>query len=434
MHPSQPTPLPYLTTTPGLHGELKKRIADFYVEEVLPNGEVCRIEQLDKDPPQRVPIVIPENPNPRKFDQLHIWMEKFNTETTFAIRNLSRGTGCSIKRIGYAGLKDKRGITCQRISLWQPNVEKLKGFMVKGMALHHASWSAQRLDLGDLRGNKFTITIRNIPFTTEEIETRMETFRQQILHGVPNYYGEQRFGGFRNITHRVGKLLLQNKIEEGIMLYLTSPSEGEEDFARVAREHLAATHDFDAALREYPLNCHFERAMIAHLQTDPKDFLGAFRRLPPKTRYLFTHAYQSDLFNQVVAERLRRKLMYPIEGDILEGGIPTAPLVGSKTTRAKGLAGEIEASVLDKEHLSPSLFWHDDVPELSSFGTRKPMLLKIHDFQWNEIGDDEFNPGKQKVQVKFWLDKGVYATSALRELLKETTRENNEKEENVEEN
>jgi tRNA pseudouridine13 synthase len=411
-------PLPYLTSTPGLLGELKKRIADFCVEEILPNGEVCRIEQLDKDPPQRVPITIPENPNPRKFDQLHIWMEKFNTETTFAIRNLSRGTGGSIKRIGYAGLKDKRGITCQRISLWQPNVEKLKGFMVKGMALHHATWSAQRIDLGDLRGNRFTITIRNIALSPEEIQQRMETFHGQIMHGVPNYYGEQRFGGFRNITHRVGKLLLQNKIEEGIMLYLTSPSEGEEDFARAAREHLAATRDFDAALREYPLNCHFERAMIAHLQVDPKDFLGAFRRLPPKTRYLFTHAYQSDLFNQIIAERLRRKLMYPIEGDILEGNIPTGPLVGSKTIRAKGLAGEIESAVLEKEKLSPELFWHAEIPELSSFGARKPMLLRIHDFQWNEIGEDTFNPGKQKVVVKFWLDKGVYATSALRELLK----------------
>lgn len=424
----QANPLPYLTSTPGLEGELKKRIADFVVEEILPNGEVCRIEQLDKDPPARVPIVIPENTNPRKFDQLHLWMEKFNTETTFAIRNLSRGTGCSVKRIGYAGLKDKRGITCQRISLWQPNVEKLKGFMVKGMAIHHASWSAQRIDLGDLRGNRFTITIRNIPLDEKEIETRMQTFQHQILHGVPNYYGEQRFGGFRNITHRVGKLLLQNKLEEAIMLYLTAPSQGEEEFTKVAREHLAAAHDFDVALREYPLNCHFERAMIAHLQMNPKDFIGAFRRLPPKTRYLFTHAYQSDLFNQVIAERLRRKLMYPIEGDILEGGIPTAPLVGLKTTYAKGLAGEIEQSVLEKEHISIEWFKHPDLPELSSFGARKPMLLKIHDFQWGEMGYDAFNEGKYKLVVKFWLDKGAYATSALRELLKTPAKESEEAE------
>ncbi len=414
----QPTSLPYLTSTPGLQGELKKRITDFIVEEILQDGTICKVEQLNKDPPQRVPIAIPANENPKRYDQLHIWMEKFNLETTFAIRNLSRGTGCSIKRIGYAGLKDKRALTCQRISLWQPNLEKLKGFMVKGMALHHAAWSSQRIDLGDARGNQFTITIRNISLAEKEIEERMEIFRQQIMHGVPNYYGEQRFGGFRNITHRVGKLLLQGKIEEGIMLYLTSPSEGEEDFAKNAREHLAATHDFDAALREYPLNCHFERAMIAHLQMDPKDFLGAFRRLPPKTRYLFTHAYQSDLFNHVIAERIKRKLMYPIEGDILHEGVPTAPLVGLRTSYAKGLAGEIEQSVLEKERVSTEWFKHAEIPELSSFGARKPMLLKIHDFMWKEIEADEFNAEKNKVNVSFWLEKGAYATSALRELLK----------------
>src|SRR5436853_7930259 len=107
-------PLPYLTTAPPLKGELKQRISDFKVEEILPTGEVCKIEQLNEEIPKKIQMQVPENPNPVKFDQLHVYMEKFNLETTFAIRFISRGTGVSIKRIGYAGLKDKRGMTCQR--------------------------------------------------------------------------------------------------------------------------------------------------------------------------------------------------------------------------------------------------------------------------------------------------------------------------------
>ena len=227
-------------------------------------------------------------------------MEKFNVETTFAIRLLSRGTNASVKRIGYAGLKDKRGLTCQRISLWKPFVEKMKNFNVRGLSFHHASWSEKRVELGDLRGNRFRIVIRDIPLSLEETAQRLEEFRLLLGKGLPNYYGEQRFGGHRQITHVVGKLLLQNKIEEAVMAYLTKPTEGEEEEIATARKNLAATRDFGKALKEFPDKFHFEKAMLDHLNVKPHDFAGAFQKLPQKTRYLFTHAYQSYVFNLII--------------------------------------------------------------------------------------------------------------------------------------
>ena len=62
------------------------------VEEILEDGTVCELRQLNQNPPQKIALAIPDNPN-AKMDQLHVRMEKFNIETTFAIRTLSRGTG-----------------------------------------------------------------------------------------------------------------------------------------------------------------------------------------------------------------------------------------------------------------------------------------------------------------------------------------------------
>lgn len=410
--------LPYLTKTSPLGGELKRRIEDFIVEEILEDGTVCELEQLNQNPPQKIALAIPENPNPVKMDQLHVRMEKFNIETTFATRTLSRGTGGSVKRIGYAGLKDKRALTCQRISLWRPDIAKLSKFFVKGLALHHAQWSDKRIDLGMLRGNKFTIVIRNIEGNEEDIRKKIDDFRLSLAQGVPNYFGEQRFGGYREITHVVGKLLLQNRTEEAIMEYLCKESEGEQEDLREARKHLRETRDFAQALKTFPESAHFEVSMLNHLVTKPTDFAGAFQRLPQQTRYLFTHAYQSHVFNLIVSERVKRGLFYPMEGDVLENGIPTALLPGIRSTIAKGIPGEIEQDTLNAEKVSPAFFANPNMGELASWGARKPILLRVHDFKLNKIVPDAFYPEKMAASVSFWLEKGAYATVALRELLK----------------
>ena len=236
---------------------------------------------------------------------------------------------------------------------------------------------------------------------------------------MPNYYGEQRFGGYRDVTHVVGKLLLQGKIEEAVMTYLGKPSEGEEDAIAEARKNVLETKNFSRALVEFPDKLHFEVAMLNHLVKTPSDFAGAFQRLPKKTRFLFTHAYQSHVFNRIVAERVKKGLFYPMEGDILENGIPTALLPGSESKMAHGIPGEIEERILRDEKIDASLFKNTKMGELSSWGARKPIVLRANEFKLLEVTDDMFYEGKKCATVSFWLEKGAYATTLLRELIKE---------------
>jgi tRNA pseudouridine13 synthase len=412
----------FFTNSPALKGRVKQRYSDFMVEEVLMNGTVCKIQRFntpfEQRPPQQEMII----PTRTDEEYLLIEMEKINYDTATALALISRGLNVSKKRIGYAGLKDKRAITAQQLSIYLPDEELIKRFGIKGIELRNPKWSKDRTELGNLKGNDFTITIRDISNTEEEIRTILEEFIIESTKGVPNFFGNQRFGGKRMITHRVGKLLLAGKFQEAVMLYLTETYEEEKIELKNARINLAKSRDLKQALKEFPFDARTERAIINHLVRYPSDFAGAFGVLPKKMRYLFSHAVQSDIYNKILTKRMEKfgaKALEPIDGDILVEGIPAIILPGYESTFADGEAGEIEQKVMKEVGITFEEFKTAKMSELSSQGERKPLLLKPENFTIEKIFDDEFNEGKKAVTIKFFLSRGNYATTILRELLKE---------------
>jgi tRNA pseudouridine13 synthase len=412
----------FYTTSPALKGRVKQRYADFIVEEVLEDGEICRVERFNKnweERGERKPLIVPERKNE---EHLLLHLEKINTDTSAALAQIARGLNVSKKRIGYAGLKDKRAITCQRISLYMPNPTLVEKFGVKGIEIREAKWSTKRVELGDLKGNQFTITIRDIKENEEEIKKIVEEFASQAKKGVPNFFGTQRFGGKRQITHKVGKLLLQGNFEEAILSYLTDTYDEEKEELKNARINLAKTRDYKKALKEFPFEARSERAILNHLVNHPNDFAGAFQNLPTKIQYLFTHAYQSDLYNKILTERIKKygkKALERIDGDVLIEGEATIILPGFESVYANGEAGELEKKVLEEEGVKFSDFKTNKISELSSKGERKQIKLIPGEFKIEKICEDEFNPGKRALVISFFLGKGNYATTILRELMKE---------------
>jgi len=412
----------FFTTTKAIKAKVKQRYSDFIVEEVLKNGEKCSVERFHIPYEQRVQrgeMIIPQRKNE---EHLLLDMEKINYDTATAMALISRGLNVSKKRIGYAGLKDKRAITCQRISIYLPETDLIKRFGVKGVELRNPKWSDKRVELGDLNGNQFTITLRDIGENEEEIKNIINGFSKQAEKGVPNLFGNQRFGGKRMVTHKVGRLMLKGKFEEAVMLYLTETYEEEKEDIKNARINLAKTRDYKQALREFPFDARPERAIINHLIKFPNDYSGAFGVLPKKIRYLFSHAVQSDIFNKIIMERIKQfgeKALESIEGDVLIDGVPAVLLSGFESTYAEGKAGEIEKKIMQEENLSFEDFKTDKMSELSSKGDRKQIVLKPENFKIEKIFADEFNEGKKAVTMSFFLTKGNYATTILRELIKE---------------
>jgi tRNA pseudouridine13 synthase len=410
----------YLTGEDGVGGDLRVELDDFIVREVS------------------------DFKYGTSGDFLIVRLTKENWETHHLIRDLSRRLGVSEERIGIAGTKDKRAVTTQLMSIRGVSEEQLSHVDLPRVRLEPLGRANKDIGLGDLRGNDFEITVRNIALTHDECEARLKNIDAGIekAGGVPNFFGYQRFGIVRPITHLVGKKLLKGDVEGAAMDYIARSFPGESEDNRSVREHIMETRDFKEGIKLYPLNLRYERTMMHHLIERPGDYAGAFRSLSPKLLKLFIHAYQSYLFNKLLSRRLLDgfPLNEPLEGDVVcfmdaqgqpdtsklekvtKQNLPdikflikrnrayvTLPLIGRDSGLDAGRAGEEASKVLDEEGIKVEDFAVAAMPDLASAGLRREILLRAKPVMTSSDNTATF---------RFFLPRGCYATTVLREYMK----------------
>jgi tRNA pseudouridine13 synthase len=243
------------------------------------------------------------------------------------------------------------------------------------------------------------------------------------LGGAPNFFGHQRFGTKRPITHIVGRHIVNGRWEEAAMAFLAESSENENPETRQARQQLWRTGNFGEALQYFPPRLRYERIMLRHLARHPRDFVNAFRRLPAKLCELFVQAYQSYLFNRVLSRRMKLgiPINLPQKGDftlkIDEKDVVALQLVGFKHSFSSAVQGEIEKEILEEEKATPQQFRIALIPRISAHGGLRTALSPIEDLTF-ETKTDSTNPSKRVMNISFTLGKGSYATVVLREIMK----------------
>ena len=411
----------YATTTPGIRGRIKSEPEDFVVEEV-------------SSPPPRV--------DGGKYTIATIRAR--NWETNRLVREMSRRLAVSRKRISFAGTKDKRAVTTQLFCFEVPE-ERVRSLRLSDLEILATLPADRRLELGDLMGNRFRIVIRDLAATQEDARTILAATAAQIegLGGFPNFFGLQRFGSIRPITHVVGRHIVRGEFKEAVDAYVANPIEGEDAEAFDARQELAASGDYGEALKAMPDVMSFEKAILNYLVRRPGDYVGALKELPFNLLMMFVHGYQSFLFNRILSERMRRELPLnePLEGDIVlplgKDGLPdrdralavesanlekmgrqvrdrkafvSGALFGSDGLLAAGRMREIEQAVIASEGLRPEDFVIPRMPRLSSRGTRRELVAAVRELRWSVEGT--------AATLAFELDRGCYATSLLREIMK----------------
>ena len=371
-----------------------------------------------------------------------------NWETNILIRELSNLLHISRQRIGFAGTKDKRAKTTQLMSFYDVSLENLLKINIKNVTIENIYSSNKSVKLGNLLGNKFEVIIRNI---NDDIDSEHVKKIANFINehgGFPNFFGIQRFGIIRPITHIVGKYIVKDDFEKAVMTYIANPLKGEDEETYKLRQNLQKTHDFATALKLYPNKLNFEKAILNKLVVNQNDFVGALQELPKNLLTMFVYAYQSCLFNRILSQRIKKKipLNKAIVGDIIlpirkgivdEIGINVTKnnikkvnlqiskgkavvsgvLFGSDSIFSEGEMGEIEHKIIDSEKLDPRDFIIPEIPYISSNGSRRPLLANVKDLEFNLI-DDDLNINKKALYIKFKLSKGSYATSLLREFLK----------------
>ena len=156
-----------LTQTPRTGGVLRTLPADFLVDEVplyLPSGE---------------------------GEHLHLHLRNTGHTTAHLMRELAGQLGLRPGDVAAAGLKDRHAVTTQWLSLPGKAERRLPGFALEGVEILDVSRHANRLGMGHLKGNRFTVRVREAAGTAQLAQATLELLNSS---GIPNYFGPQRFG------------------------------------------------------------------------------------------------------------------------------------------------------------------------------------------------------------------------------------------------
>jgi tRNA pseudouridine13 synthase len=295
---------------------------------------------------------------------LYLWVEKVGRDTMEVVRELARVTGVPEKEIGYAGLKDRHARTRQYISVPASAEAALERFELSGVQVLSITRHTNKLRSGHLRGNRFTLVVRDVG----DVGALDAAFQQLVDLGLPNAFGDQRFGRHADNALMGWRLLMGERLP---------------------------------------------------------------RRPDRFQRKLFLSALQSELFNRMLIERLQSgDFARALLGDVLRkedsGGLfvsedplvdqprleafevsPTGPIFGPKMRAPTHEVAERERVLLAAVGLDPELFQRG---RGETEGTRRPYRVRVADPELERLGDAD-------VRLTFSLPSGSYATELLRELL-----------------
>ncbi|XP_032617225.1 pseudouridylate synthase 7 homolog isoform X2 [Hylobates moloch] len=404
--------------------------------------------------------------NPRKHSwpksrgsYCHFVLYKENKDTMDAINVLSKYLRVKPNIFSYMGTKDKRAITVQEIAVLKITAQRLAHLnkCLMNFKLGNFSYQKNPLKLGELQGNHFTVVLRNITGTDDQVQQAMNSLKEI---GFINYYGMQRFGTTAVPTYQVGRAILQNSWTEVMDLILKPRSGAEKGYLVKCREEWAKTKDPTAALRKLPVKRCVEGQLLRGLSKyGMKNIVSAFGIIPRNNRLMYIHSYQSYVWNNMVSKRIEDYGLKPVPGDlVLKGATATyieeddinnysihdvvMPLPGFDVTYPKHKIQEAYREMLTADNLDIDNMRHK-IRDYSLSGAYRKIIIRPQNVSWEVVAYDDpkiplFNTdvdnlegkpppvfaseGKYRaLKMDFSLPPSTYATMAIREVLKMDT-------------
>jgi tRNA pseudouridine13 synthase len=359
-------------------------------------------------------------------------LEKRGWTTPDALQAIRRRWKLEGRRISYGGLKDRHALTVQYLTIWHGPKRCLthQGFTLKHLGQLTAPYSS-----ADIRANRFRLTLRNLD--DEELahaRLALESVRRQ---GVPNYYDDQRFGSVDPRGEFVARAMVRGQPEEALRLALAAPYEHDRS-AQKKEKALLHEHWGDWPALKALLPRGHARSLVSYLADHLTDFRGALERLRPELQGLYVSAYQSHLWNRILARWLldNSPLAHLIEVRLRLGKVPMhqdldeelyrklaaleLPLPTART-RLDPLdpRSALLETVLAEEGLRPE--------QLKLKGSRKMFFsrgeraaLCLPTGLTTQAEPDELHPGRSKLLLAFELPRGCYATLIVKRISRRT--------------
>lgn len=406
----------YIThSIPGIGGVLKQRPEDFLVEET--------------------PLYEPAG----EGEHIYLFIEKRELTTQQVVSILAQHFGVQRFAIGYAGMKDKIAITRQVFSIHVPGrkIEDYPMLQHDRLSVLWADYHTNKLRIGHLRGNRFSIRVRGVDMSKAVAASRGLALLERV--GAPNRIGEQRFGALGN-NHIIGRMMILGDFD-GAVRVLLGPSETARGANREARE-LFERGEYDKACETFHHSARAERAVLRGLARGATA-AKAFLRLDPSLKGFFLSAFQSVVFNKVLDRRVKTGTIGALQlGDVAikhaNGAVfsvdeavvaapetaerlrtfeisPSGPLWGVTMKRASGEIDAAELAALHEEGVTlEDLERFDRSTRDLINGTRRPLRVPV----MHPDVEGGIDPHGHYVRCAFELPKGSFATMVMAELMK----------------
>ncbi|MFQ5440341.1 MAG: tRNA pseudouridine(13) synthase TruD [Nitrosopumilaceae archaeon] len=376
----------YSTKFEGVGGKIRTKSEDFEVSEVISNKSQKLISQQDGYAVYK--------------------LKKKNIDTNHALSDIFRKKGLRLKSLG---LKDASAITEQFVCSNNKG-KSITDFATSKYSLNNIGCVKKPLTKKDMIGNHFKIKIN-------ECKNNLSEFSE--YDRVLNFFGYQRFGSKRAVTHLIGKALLQKNFDSAVDLILsfTSPFDSKEN--NEIREKLADKSNYKKYFDQIPQQMDIERIVLREM-IDSGDSQKSIRQVPLSLRRFYIQAYQSFLFNQTLSSSFSEgeNLFEAQEGDVcfdfkgiigkfIKGADQhlAIPFVGYSYYKKTRFDYYI-SKILDFEEISPRDFFIKEMQEVSNEGGFRQASMVCSDYS-----------SKDNV-LQFTLSRGSFATILLREIMK----------------
>ena len=294
------------------------------IKKLLPNLDTVTVDFQEKKFVETFPRKKPNaNEWPRdRPPHLTFTLCKQGIDQSSIFGQLARELGTHNSNFKAAGTKDRRSISTQRVSIKWTTADKLKRAVksIRGRVYAgNFSYRKESLELGDLKGNQFTIVLRNVQESTEIVDEALKSLK---TNGFVNYFGQQRFGTDSTVkTSDIGLALIKKNWKEAVELILRPRGNESPQMTRMRAHWWMYRNPGDAVVllgSRLTQSKSIEATLLQGLeQQHDNDYVGALGFLQRNTQLLYLHAYQAMLWNKAVSQRLEKFGFEILNGDLV---------------------------------------------------------------------------------------------------------------------